>query len=253
MEIDKNESAPERGIVRLSKLIEKAERIVFFGGAGTSTESGIRDFRGEGGLYSEQEETTPPEEILSHSFFLRDPETFYRYYRRHFLATGLKPNACHEALARLEKAGRLTCVVTQNIDGLHEDAGSVNVQHLHGTVTTYTCMHCRRKYPLSYLLATEGIPHCGCGGIIRPDVVLYGENLPAAPFEAAAAAIAEADLLLVGGTSLTVYPAAGLIRYFRGSDLVILNKQPTPYDEYASLILRAPIGKVLGEAVRGIV
>lgn len=251
MEIDKKKENIERGIVELREMIDASEKIVFFGGAGTSTESGIRDFRGKNGLYREKVGDLSPETILSHDFFFDDPEAFYRYYRTHFLRTGMLPNPAHAALARLEELGKLTCVVTQNIDGLHEDAGSRTVYHLHGTVTRNYCTECGKEYPTSRLASEEELPRCECGGLVRPDVVLYGESLPEREFEAAITAIADADMLIVGGTSLTVYPAAGLLRFFRGKYLVILNQQPTPYDSYASLILRAPIGQVLGKATEG--
>ena len=246
MEIDKIQGNNERGIVELREMIGASERIVFFGGAGTSTESGIRDFRGKNGLYRDKVGDLSPETILSHDFFFRDPETFYGYYRTHFLQTGMQPNPAHKALARLEELGKLTCVVTQNIDGLHEDAGSRTVYHLHGTVTRNYCTECGKEYPTSRLAAEEGIPHCECGGLVRPDVVLYGESLPDREFDAAIAAISDADMLIVGGTSLTVWPAAGLIGY-SSAPLVLINRDPTPADSSAALVFRQPIGEVLGQ------
>ena len=229
---------------RLHKLVEASENIVFFGGAGVSCESGIPDFRSTDGLYH-QEYRWPPEEILSHDFFERRPEEFFRFYRDKMLYPQAKPNAAHLALARLERDGRLKAVVTQNIDGLHQAAGSKNVLELHGSVHRNHCKRCGAFYALDDVLRSAGVPRCGCGGVIKPDVVLYGEALDAATLTAAARAISRADLLLVGGTSLNVYPAAGLLRYFSGASLVVINKTPTPADARADLVIQDAIGHVL--------
>ncbi len=236
----------------LKTIISEAKKIVFFGGAGVSTGSGIPDFRGTGGLYTAAHTyDAAPEEMLSGSYLKKYPQKFYEYYKNEMLYPDAKPNAAHFALAKLEDMGKLTAVITQNIDGLHQMAGSQNVIELHGSVLRNYCVSCGEIYPLSFITASEDVPHCEkCGGIVRPDVVLYGEGLDNGAFTAAARAIAEADLLIVGGTSLTVYPAAGLLRYFRGNRFVILNKSETPYDEYADLIIREPIADVLGEAVK---
>lgn len=230
---------------RLHKLVEASENIVFFGGAGVSCESGIPDFRSTDGLYH-QEYRWPPEEILSHDFFERQPEEFFRFYRDKMLYPQAKPNTAHLALARLERDGRLKAVVTQNIDGLHQAAGSKNVLELHGSVHRNHCTRCGAFYALDDVLRTAGVPRCGCGGIIKPDVVLYGEALDEATLTAAARAISRADLLLVGGTSLNVYPAAGLLRYFAGAALVVINKTPTPADARADLVIQDAIGHILG-------
>ena len=228
----------------LEKLIAKSKRIVFFGGAGVSTESGIPDFRSVDGLYN-QKYDYPPETILSHTFFLRNTEEFYRFYRDKMLIEGAKPNAAHLRLAQLERDGKLTAVVTQNIDGLHTAAGSKNVQELHGSVLRNYCMKCGKFYGVEAVRNSTGVPRCTCGGIIKPDVVLYEESLDSRTLENSVSAIASADLMIVGGTSLAVYPAAGLLRYFRGDDLVVINKSPTPADSSASLLTRDPIGATL--------
>ena len=235
----------------LKEMLENAKKIVFFGGAGVSTGSGIPDFRGTGGLYTEAHTyDAPPEEILSGKYLKKHPQNFYEYYRNEMLYPDAKPNAAHLALAKLEKMGKLTAVITQNIDGLHQMAGSKNVIELHGSVLRNYCVSCGEHYPLSLITASNGVPKCEqCGGIVRPDVVLYGEGLMQKDMILAAQLIADADLLIVGGTSLTVYPAAGLIRYFNGKYFVILNQSETPYDEYADLIIREPIADVLGQAV----
>lgn len=230
---------------KLAKVLEKAEKIVFFGGAGVSCESGIPDFRSADGLYSQQY-AYPPEVILSHTFFMREPEEFFRFYRAKMLYPEAKPNAAHRALARLEARGKLTGVVTQNIDGLHQAAGSKRVWELHGSVHRNRCMRCGRAYGLDAVLESEGVPRCACGGIIKPDVVLYEESLDGRVLDGAVAAIRAADTMLVGGTSLNVYPAAGLLRYFRGGELVVINKTPTPADGTATLVLQGEIGKILG-------
>lgn len=233
----------------LCDLIRDAERIVFLGGAGVSTESGIPDFRGSGGLYTEAA-SIPPEVILSHTFFLNHTEQFYRFYREKMLFPDAKPNAAHRALAELEKRGKLSAVLTQNIDGLHQAAGSKRVIELHGSVLRNHCVDCGRSYPLSFILESEGVPVCPvCGGVIKPDVVLYEEPLNEQDLVDAERAISGADLLIVGGTSLTVNPAAGLVLWFSGGKFVIINRDPTPYDGMANLIFREPIGKLLGEAV----
>ena len=230
---------------KLAKVLEKAEKIVFFGGAGVSCESGIPDFRSADGLYSQQY-AYPPEVILSHTFFMREPEEFFRFYRAKMLYPEAKPNAAHRALARLEAQGKLTGVVTQNIDGLHQAAGSKRVWELHGSVHRNRCMRCGRAYGLDAVLESEGVPRCACGGIIKPDVVLYEESLDGRVLDGAVAAIRAADTMLVGGTSLNVYPAAGLLRYFRGGELVVINKTPTPADGTATLVLQGEIWKILG-------
>ena len=230
---------------KLAKVLEKAEKIVFFGGAGVSCESGIPDFRSADGLYSQQYAYLP-EVILSHTFFMREPEEFFRFYRAKMLYPEAKPNAAHRALARLEARGKLTGVVTQNIDGLHQAAGSKRVWELHGSVHRNRCMRCGRAYGLDAVLESEGVPRCACGGIIKPDVVLYEESLDGRVLDGAVAAIRAADTMLVGGTSLNVYPAAGLLRYFRGGELVVINKTPTPADGTATLVLQGEIGKILG-------
>ena len=230
----------------LQQWIDESQRIVFFGGAGVSTESGIPDFRSVDGLYN-QKYAWPPEEILSRTFFDAQPEEFYRFYRDKMLCLDAQPNAAHKKLAELEKAGRLRSVVTQNIDGLHQKAGSQRVWELHGSVHRNYCMRCRKPYSAADIKGGQGVPRCACGGTIKPDVVLYEEGLDSATIEGAVADIREADLLIIGGTSLAVYPAAGLINYFRGNRLVLINKSPTPYDDRASLAINQPIGQVLGQ------
>ena len=231
-------------IETLQSWIDGSRSIVFFGGAGVSTESGIPDFRSVDGLYN-QKYRWPPEEILSHTFFERMPEEFFRFYRDKMLCPWAKPNAAHKKLAELEKAGKLTSVVTQNIDGLHQAAGSQRVWELHGSVLRNYCMKCGRPYSMEDILHGEGVPRCICGGVIKPDVALYEEQLNADTIQGAVRDIRGADLLIVGGTSLAVYPAAGLLDYYRGRHLVLINKSPTPYDGRADLILAAPIGQVM--------
>lgn len=228
---------------KLQELIDRYDRIVFFGGAGVSTESGIPDFRSVDGLYN-QKYDYPPETILSHSFFMRYPEEFYRFYRDKMLALDAQPNAAHLKLAELEQAGKLTGVVTQNIDGLHQKAGSRHVMELHGSVHRNYCMRCRRFYDAEYMLHSEGVPTCECGGIIKPDVVLYEEGLDNEVISDAVRTISQADVMIVGGTSLAVYPAAGLLDYFRGDALVLVNKGATPQDKNADLLIQRPIGQV---------
>ena len=236
-------------ISTLRSWIAESKRIVFFGVAGVSTESGIPDFRSVDGLYH-QKFDYPPETILSHSFFYAHTEEFYRFYREKMLVTDVEPNRAHRALAELEQQGKLSAVVTQNIDGLHQKAGSKKVFELHGSIYRNFCQNCRKFYGPEVIQQSAGVPRCGCGGIIKPDVVLYEESLDDRCIMGAVRAIAEADLLIVGGTSLTVYPAAGLIRYFQGSRLVLINRDETPYDGEASLVFRESIGQVLEAAVQ---
>ncbi len=228
--------------------LDESQDIVFFGGAGVSTESNIPDFRSTDGLYHQQYDY-PPETILSHSFYLRKPEEFYRFYRDKMLFPDAKPNRAHRALAKLEQEGKLKAVITQNIDGLHQAAGSREVLELHGSVLRNYCTRCGRSYSLADILATEGVPHCACGGMIKPDVVLYEEGLDMRLLERAIAYIRRADMLIVGGTSLVVYPAAGLIDYYRGNRLVLINKSPTARDGQADLVISGKLGEVLGDAV----
>ncbi len=234
----------------LKTWIEASDNIVFFGGAGVSTESGIPDFRSTDGLYHQKFEY-PPETILSHTFFYQHTEYFYRFYREKMLPLEAEPNAAHRALAALERAGKLRAIVTQNIDGLHQKAGSKNVYELHGSIWRNYCTKCGKSYSAEFIRDSGGVPHCACGGLIKPDVVLYEEGLDEKTIKGAVRAIAEADVLIVGGTSLTVYPAAGLIRYYGGNRLVLINRDETPYDGYANLIFREPIGQVLGQCVNG--
>lgn len=229
---------------QLREWIESSENIVFFGGAGVSTESNIPDFRSVDGLYN-QEYRYPPETILSHSFYMRNPEEFYRFYRNKMLFPDAMPNNAHLALANLEKQGKLQAVITQNIDGLHQKAGSREVLELHGSVLRNYCSHCHKSYSLADILATEGVPHCECGGIIKPDVVLYEEGLDSYTLERSVSFIRNADMLIIGGTSLAVYPAAGLIDYYQGDRLVLINKDKTARDSHANLVLHDPIGEVL--------
>ena len=231
-------------IETLKTWITESDNIVFFGGAGVSTESGIPDFRSTDGLYH-QKFDYPPETILSHTFFYQHPEYFFKFYREKMLPLDYQPNEAHKKLAALEQAGKLRAIVTQNIDGLHQKAGSKCVYELHGSVYRNYCEKCGKFYPPEYIRDSAGVPRCTCGGI-KPDVVLYEESLDQTVIEGAVRAIADAEVLIVGGTSLTVYPAAGLIRYYRGNKLVLINRDETPYDTYANLIFRDPIGKVLG-------
>ena len=233
-------------IKTLQQWIDESRAIVFFGGAGVSTESGIPDFRSVDGLYN-QKYAWPPEEILSRTFFDARPEEFYRFYRDKMLCLDAQPNAAHKKLAELEAAGRLRSVVTQNIDGLHQKAGSKRVWELHGSVHRNYCMRCHKPYAVEEIKEGTGVPRCSCGGTVKPDVVLYEEGLDSATIEGAVADIQAADLLIIGGTSLAVYPAAGLINYYQGSRLVLINKSPTPYDSRASLAINLPIGQVLGQ------
>ena len=236
---------------RLREIIDNSDNIVFFGGAGVSTESNIPDFRSESGLYNAQQKYgCSPEEMLSHSFFVRYTDTFFDYYKNNLIYTDAQPNKAHRALARLEETGKLKAVVTQNIDGLHQKAGSRNVFELHGSVLRNYCMDCGEFYDLDYIMdetnCEGGIPKCKkCGGTVKPDVVLYEEALDDDCMMGAIRAIQQADTLIIGGTSLVVYPAAGLIRYFGGNKLVLINKQATPYDSKADLVINDSIGKVM--------
>ncbi|MBS6491252.1 MAG: NAD-dependent protein deacylase [Firmicutes bacterium] len=233
-------------IEQLRSWIAESKRMVFFGGAGVSTESGIPDFRSVDGLYH-QKFDYPPETIISHSFFLNNPEYFYRFYREKMLPLGFEPNVTHRVLARLEQEGHLAAVVTQNIDGLHQKAGSRNVFELHGSVLRNHCMKCGKFYPAEFIRDAQGIPRCTCGGIVKPDVVLYEEALDEKTLAGAISAIRHADMLLVGGTSLTVYPAAGLLGYYRGERLALINRDETPYDDMAGLVLHASLGDVFSQ------
>ncbi len=230
----------------LQEIIDDSKRIVFFGGAGVSTESGIPDFRSADGLYS-QKYKYPPEQIVSHTFYVHNTEEFYRFYKDRMIFPDAKPNAAHLKLAELEAAGKLSAVITQNIDGLHQAAGSKNVIELHGSVHRNYCMKCGRFYPLSVVTESEGIPLCECGGRIKPDVVLYEESLKDEDIENAVLEISKADTLIIGGTSLAVYPAAGLVRYFNGKHLVVINKSEISADRNAELVINDSIGKVFAE------
>ncbi len=232
----------------LKKVIEESENIVFFGGAGVSTESGIPDFRSVDGLYN-QKYKYPPETILSHSFFMTRPKEFYDFYREKMICTDALPNKAHIGLAELEKQGKLKAVVTQNIDGLHQLAGSKRVYELHGSILRNYCMKCHKFYDLTAITESEGIPKCSCGGIIKPDVVLYEEGLDDRTVRSSVMAISDADVLIIGGTSLNVYPAAGFLNYFRGNKIVLLNKSETPFDKNADIVIRDPIGQVLGSVM----
>ncbi|MCI6956425.1 MAG: NAD-dependent protein deacylase [Candidatus Faecousia sp.] len=227
----------------LKQWVEESSRIVFFGGAGVSTESGIKDFRSVDGLYS-QKFDYPPETIISHSFYVKKPEYFFRFYREKMLPLGYEPNVTHKVLAKWEREGKLSAVVTQNIDGLHQKAGSKRVYELHGSVLRNYCTRCGKAFPAEFIRDCAGVPKCGCGGTVKPDVVLYEEGLDQNTIEGAVRAIAQADLLIVGGTSLTVYPAAGLIRYYGGHRLVLINRDETPYDDQADLVLHESLGDV---------
>ena len=233
-------------IKTLQQWIDESHSIVFFGGAGVSTESGIPDFRSVDGLYN-QKYDYPPEEILSHTFFTRQTDEFYRFYRDKMLCLDAQPNAAHKKLAELEAAGKLKSVVTQNIDGLHQRAGSKRVWELHGSVHRNYCMKCGRSYPVEDILHGTGVPTCSCGGTIKPDVVLYEESLDSRTINGALEDISNADMLIIGGTSLAVYPAASLVTYYRGSRLVLINKSPTPYDSNADLVIAQPIGQVFSQ------
>ena len=232
----------------LAQMLRRARRAVFFGGAGVSTESGIPDFRSTDGLYNQQWRY-PPETILSHEFFLRRTDEFYEFYRKKMLFPDARPNPAHLALAELEKRGILSAVITQNIDGLHQAAGSKKVVELHGSVLRNSCTRCGRKFGLETILHSSGVPRCACGGVIKPDVVLYGEQLPTGAIEEALDAIARADLLIIGGTSLAVYPAAGFVETYSGP-LAIINRSPTSMDYRADLCISQPIGQTLAAAMQ---
>lgn len=233
-------------IETLKTWITESDNIVFFGGAGVSTESGIPDFRSTDGLYHQKFEY-PPETILSHTFFYQNPEYFFRFYREKMLPLDYQPNEAHKKLAALEQAGKLRAIVTQNIDGLHQKAGSRNVFELHGSVLRNYCMKCGKFYPGEFIRDAKGIPRCTCGGIVKPDVVLYEEALDEKTLAGAISAIRQADVLIVGGTSLTVYPAAGLLGYYRGERLALINRDETPYDDMAGLVLHASLGDVFSQ------
>jgi len=240
-----------KNIEKLKELVNSSDNIVFFGGAGVSTESGIPDFRSACGLYSERTKSNyTPEEILSHSFFMYNTKDFYDFYRSKMIYRDAKPNAAHIALARLEETGKLKAVITQNIDGLHQLAGSKNVLELHGSMHRNYCMSCHSFYNLEYIINSEDIPRCSCGGIVKPDVVLYEESLDMDLMDKAVSYIANADVLIVGGTSLVVYPAAGLVRYYRGNKLVLINKSSTQYDDRAYLLINDSIGESLKSVVQ---
>lgn len=227
----------------LARWVQESSRIVFFGGAGVSTESGIPDFRSVDGLYH-QKFDYPPETIISHSFYRQNPQYFFRFYREKMLPLGFEPNVTHKVLARWEREGKLLAVVTQNIDGLHQKAGSRRVYELHGSVLRNYCEKCGKFYPAEYVKNAKGVPLCPCGGIVKPDVVLYEESLDEDTITKSVRAMEKADMLIVAGTSLTVYPAAGLIQYYRGSRLVLVNRDATPYDDYANLVLHENLGDV---------
>ena len=235
-------------VLKLKEIIDNSDNIVFFGGAGVSTESGVPDFRSVDGLYH-QKWDYPPETILSHTFFMNKPDEFYRFYREKMLIEGVKPNPAHLALAKLEEMGKLKAVVTQNIDGLHQAAGSKEVYELHGSVHRNYCMQCGKFYSFDDIMEMDMVPRCECGGMIKPDVVLYEEGLDNVTIQKSVEAIANADVLIVGGTSLTVYPAAGLVDYYRENKLVLINKDSTGRDGIADLVINEPIGEVLGSIV----
>ena len=230
---------------QLVSLVRQSHKIVFFGGAGVSTESGIPDFRSQDGLYRTQYRY-PPETIISHDFLMDNPEEFYRFYRDKMLPQGIEPNVTHRVVAAWERQGKLRACVTQNIDDLHEKAGTHKLYKLHGSTAVNYCIRCRKAYDISYILSTTGVPRCSCGGMIRPDVVLYGENLDEDVVRGAVEAIEDADLMLVCGTSLVVYPAAGMLQYYGGDKLVLVNRTSTPYDGYARLVLHESLGDVFG-------
>ena len=230
----------------LKQWIAESNHIVFFGGAGVSTESGIPDFRSVDGLYNQKFEY-PPETIISHSFYERRPEYFFRFYREKMMPLGFEPNITHKVLAEWEEEGKLSAVVTQNIDGLHQKAGSKRVYELHGSILRNFCVRCGKFHSAEFVKGAPGVPICDCGGIVKPDVVLYEENLDQRIIEKSVNAIADADLLIVGGTSLTVYPAAGLIRYYGGNRLVLINRDETPYDRFANLVFHDSLGNVFSE------
>ncbi len=237
-----------RNIETLRQWIAESGSIVFFGGAGVSTESGIPDFRSVDGLYSQHFEY-PPETIISHSFYLRKPEYFFRFYREKMLPLGFAPNITHNTLARWEREGKLAAVITQNIDGLHQKAGSQKVYELHGSVLRNYCTRCHKFYSAEFIKEADGVPRCHCGGIVKPDVVLYEEPLDEETVKKSVLAIQNADMLIVAGTSLTVYPAAGLLRYYRGSRLVLINRDATPYDSAADLVFHDTLGRIFDRLI----
>lgn len=241
----------DENILKLKKLVSESSNIVFFGGAGVSTESGIPDFRSEQGIYNTVKNFGyPPEQILSHSFFMKNPEKFYDFYRSTMIYENAKPNLAHLGLAKLEKQGKLKAIVTQNIDGLHQLAGSKTVYELHGSIHRNYCMKCGKFYPLSTITESKGVPQCKeCGGTIKPDVVLYEEGLDEEIINNSIKAIKKADMLIVGGTSLNVYPAASFVNYYDGNKLILINKSRTPYDRYADLLIHDSIGKVFDEII----
>ncbi len=232
-------------IAKLQAIIDDSENIVFFGGAGVSTESGIPDFRSANGIYHQKYKYSP-EQVVSHSFFVRHTDAFYDFYKEKMIFLDAKPNAAHIKLAELEAAGKLSAVVTQNIDGLHQAAGSKNVYELHGSIMRNYCQNCHKFYDVNYVKSAEGTPRCSCGGIVKPDVVLYEEGLDSEVIQNTISAISRADTLIIGGTSLVVYPAAGFIDYFRGKHLVVINKSATAREVGAELTIAAPIGEILG-------
>ncbi|MCL2366224.1 MAG: NAD-dependent protein deacylase [Oscillospiraceae bacterium] len=236
---------------QLKEVIRQSNNIVFFGGAGVSTESGIPDFRSEDGIYN-MKYAYPPETILSHTFFMQRTGEFYQFYKDKMLHPNAMPNRAHLALAKLEQMGKLRAIVTQNVDGLHHKAKSVNVLELHGSRGRYYCMRCKLTYGIDVVLECDDIPHCSCGGMIRPDVVLFEESLNQDVIMRSVQAISEADILIVGGTSLNVYPAAGMIQHYKGDMLVLINKSETSYDKIANLIIRDPIGETLDKAIEGL-
>lgn len=236
----------DEAVKELKEIIDGSDNIVFFGGAGVSTESGVPDFRSEDGLYHQQYKY-PPEQILSHTFYMRMPEEFFRFYKDKLLITGVKPNKAHLKLAELEKQGKLRAVITQNIDGLHQAAGSKEVLELHGSVHRNYCEKCGKFYDFDYMANAQGVPVCSCGGRIKPDVVLYEEGLDMGIMQKAVEYISNADVLIIGGTSLAVYPAAGLIDYYRGNKLVLINKSATPRDRQADLVVQGAIGEILDQ------
>lgn len=238
-------------IKRLAKIITDSSNTVFFGGAGVSTESGLKDFRSKDGLYNEKYKY-PPEEILSHHFFLEHPEEFYKFYKDKLNSLNYKPNIAHNVLATLENKGLLNTIITQNIDGFHQMGGAKNVIELHGSILRNHCMKCNKFYDAKKVFSTEGIPKCNCGGIIKPDVVLYEEQLNEIDLITAIEKVKEAEVLIIGGTSLNVYPAAGLINYFTGNHLILINKEKTPYDTRCDLVIYDSIGKVMEEILKEI-
>ena len=244
--LGKERQSMDEAIQKLKEIVAASDNIVFFGGAGVSTESGIPDFRSVDGLYNQQYKY-PPETILSHSFFSANPEEYYKFHRAKLVVDGVKPNRAHLKLAELEHMGKLKAVITQNIDGLHQAAGSKNVLELHGSILRAYCARCGRPYPADVINHGEGVPKCSCGGVIRPDIVLYEESLDQDVLEKAVHYIRQADVMIVGGTSLAVYPAAGLINYYRGDKLVLVNRSATPYDSVANLIIHEKIGDVFSQ------